>query len=421
MACKPSSSSSLRSGSGQRTARHRAGGRGSRAIGRHAVSVESVVGASRGRQRFCDAAAGPAAVGALQLLFAPDTEPSDVELATLATFGVRAAQALRGERSHAHRRARARAHPCAPHRRRPGDRELSLSHTLETAVARVARAARSRPRRRLPPRGRPAEAAAGPARRPARGRRRAAARSGARPVPLARGARRRRRRRRIAGSAACATRPRKRGSRPRIAVPLLAQDEVIGLLGVYPAAGARARPRTSRRCSRACRAAGGRRAERAAARAREAARQGARARARCGARRPRSSCGAVRDLTFVRAEPVARGDAGGSREHGRRRARRRRRGHPHARRAPRVAGAEGDEGRRAAARGGRARDPRISRTAVRSAPDPASVPDGEPFCWSPRDRAESALRRQLLVAVPRARVDRPRSCRSRRRRRCSRR
>jgi serine phosphatase RsbU (regulator of sigma subunit) len=80
---------------------------------------------------------GQPAVAALQLLFSPGSEPSDVALATLATFGVRAAQALRASfqaRTVALELERTRALLGVVGQ---AISELSLAHTLETAVARV--------------------------------------------------------------------------------------------------------------------------------------------------------------------------------------------------------------------------------------------------------------------------------------------
>jgi serine phosphatase RsbU (regulator of sigma subunit) len=80
---------------------------------------------------------GQPPVGALQLLFAPGHEPSEEELARLATFGVRAAHALRAA-------IRARAVELELERTRTllavvaqAISQLSLAHTLETALARV--------------------------------------------------------------------------------------------------------------------------------------------------------------------------------------------------------------------------------------------------------------------------------------------
>jgi serine phosphatase RsbU (regulator of sigma subunit) len=80
---------------------------------------------------------GQPPVGALQLLFAAGHEPSDEELARLATFGVRAAHALRAA-------MRARAVELELERTRTllavvaqAISQLSLAHTLETALARV--------------------------------------------------------------------------------------------------------------------------------------------------------------------------------------------------------------------------------------------------------------------------------------------
>jgi len=81
---------------------------------------------------------GQPQVGALQLLFTPENEPSEAELATLATFGVRAAHALRAS-------LRARTTALELERTQAllavvgqAISQLSLAHTLDTAVARVA-------------------------------------------------------------------------------------------------------------------------------------------------------------------------------------------------------------------------------------------------------------------------------------------
>ncbi len=81
---------------------------------------------------------GQPQVGALQLLFTPEREPSEAELATLATFGVRAAHALRAS-------LRARTTALELERTQAllavvgqAISQLSLAHTLDTAVTRVA-------------------------------------------------------------------------------------------------------------------------------------------------------------------------------------------------------------------------------------------------------------------------------------------
>jgi serine phosphatase RsbU (regulator of sigma subunit) len=81
---------------------------------------------------------GEPAVGALQLLFARTDAPTEDDLRRLATFGVRAAHALRAS-------ARARTAAAELERTRAllavvgqATAELSLAHTLQTAVARVA-------------------------------------------------------------------------------------------------------------------------------------------------------------------------------------------------------------------------------------------------------------------------------------------
>jgi serine phosphatase RsbU (regulator of sigma subunit) len=81
---------------------------------------------------------GQPEVGALQLLFPPERAPSEVELATLVTFGVRAAHALRSS-------LRARTTALELERTQAllavvgqAISQLSLAHTLDTTVARVA-------------------------------------------------------------------------------------------------------------------------------------------------------------------------------------------------------------------------------------------------------------------------------------------
>ncbi len=81
---------------------------------------------------------GQPPLGALQLLFAAGRTPSEQELSRLATFGVRAAHALRAS-------ARSRAMAAELERTRAlltivgqAISQLSLAHTLETVVARVA-------------------------------------------------------------------------------------------------------------------------------------------------------------------------------------------------------------------------------------------------------------------------------------------
>jgi serine phosphatase RsbU (regulator of sigma subunit) len=81
---------------------------------------------------------GQPPVGVLQLLFAPDDEPTPEQLARLTTFGVRAAHALRTSsqsRSLALELERTRALLAVVGQ---ATAELSLTHTLDTAVDRVA-------------------------------------------------------------------------------------------------------------------------------------------------------------------------------------------------------------------------------------------------------------------------------------------
>ncbi|MGZ8701610.1 MAG: SpoIIE family protein phosphatase, partial [Gaiellaceae bacterium] len=106
-------------------------------LGRQAVEVERMAGLPGPATLSATLQLGQPSVGALQLLFSPDSEPSDVALATLATFGVRAAHALRASfqtRTVALELERTRALLAVVGQ---AISELSLSHTLETAVARV--------------------------------------------------------------------------------------------------------------------------------------------------------------------------------------------------------------------------------------------------------------------------------------------
>jgi serine phosphatase RsbU (regulator of sigma subunit) len=104
---------------------------------RHGVTVESVAGLPGAATRSATLQLGQPPIGALQLLYGPEEEPTDAELATLATFGVRAAQALR---TSIHTRTveveleRTRALLAVVGQ---AIAQLSLAHTLETAVARI--------------------------------------------------------------------------------------------------------------------------------------------------------------------------------------------------------------------------------------------------------------------------------------------
>jgi serine phosphatase RsbU (regulator of sigma subunit) len=177
---------------------------------------------------------GQPPVGTLQLLFPDGREPSENELATLRTFGVRAAQALR-----ASLRSRTLAGELERTRALLGViaqaiAQLSLAHTLDTAVARVAElldadrlAVYLREDDRLYA---AAEVGlAGPHLRVA-----------VRLLELALGPFRSREALvirnvvsdpRLAGVADAAS---ESGIEAAVAVPLLAHEEVIGLLGVFP-------------------------------------------------------------------------------------------------------------------------------------------------------------------------------------------
>ena len=263
---------------GTADARRRAGSRCSRAASAaSAVSVERVVGLPGAATLLGDAATGSALRSArCSSSFASDTEAGDVDPRDAGD--VRRARRSRpaGER-HARTSVELElgSHACAA---RPSSarrsRELSLAHTLETAVARVGELLEAD---RLAVYLREDDHAvcrragiglAGPHARL----RRTAARAHARPASLTRDARRPTTSLRITVWRAWPTRQQRRGSRPRSRSRCSRVTDVIGLLGVFH----RARPRPDGErvgaAGRARRAAGGRGAERAAARAREAAR-----------------------------------------------------------------------------------------------------------------------------------------------------
>ena len=206
-------------------------------VGRRAVSVESVSALPGAATLSATLQLGQPPLGALQLLFARDTEAGDVDLATLATFGVRAAHALRAS-------MHARAVELELGRTRAllgvvgqAISQLSLAHTLETAVARVGElleadrlAVYLREDDRL-------YAAAG------LGLAGPHARLAERLLDLTLGPFRSRGMlvvddvsadQRLSGVADAAA---EAGIVAAIAVPLLARDEVIGLLGVFPPSG----------------------------------------------------------------------------------------------------------------------------------------------------------------------------------------
>jgi serine phosphatase RsbU (regulator of sigma subunit) len=206
-------------------------------IGRQAVSVESVSALPGAATLSATLQLGQPPLGVLQLLFARDTEPGDVDLATLATFGVRAAHALRASmhaRSVELELGRTRALLGVVGQ---AISQLSLAHTLETAVARVGElleadrlAVYLREDDRL-------YAAAG------LGLAGPHARLAERLLDLTLGPFRSRGMlvvddvsadQRLSGVADAAA---EAGIEAAIAVPLLARDEVIGLLGVFPPSG----------------------------------------------------------------------------------------------------------------------------------------------------------------------------------------
>ena len=185
-------------------------------------------------------ALGQPAVGLLQLLFPPEAAPGSEQLGRLATFGVRAALALRAS-------TRARSLAVELERTRAllavvgqATAQLSLAHTLETAVDRVSELLGVQAvavylrtdSERLAPAA--AGALAGPH-----------ARVAERLLELAFGPRGRRlvaspdvaRDRRLRDVRAAA---REAGIDAALAVPLLVGDEIIGLLAVYPPRGRQA-------------------------------------------------------------------------------------------------------------------------------------------------------------------------------------
>jgi serine phosphatase RsbU (regulator of sigma subunit) len=198
--------------------------------GRTAVTVEELDGVTSAALQL-----GQPPIGTLQLLFAPGHEPTEQDLSTLAMFGVRAAHALRAS-------IRARTVAAELDRTRAllavvgqAISQLSLAHTLDTAVAHVAELLDAErvavylrederlyaaaevglagPHARLA--GRLLELALGPFRP-----------RGLLVVPDVAADPR------LAGVADAAA---ESGIRAAVAVPLLARDDVIGLLAVFPA------------------------------------------------------------------------------------------------------------------------------------------------------------------------------------------
>ena len=105
--------------------------------GRQAVGVETVSGLTDRVTTSATLQLGQPPVGALQLLFGPNAEVGDIDLATLGTFGVRAAHALRASvrtRTIAGELERTRALLGVVGQ---AIAQLSLAHTLETVVERV--------------------------------------------------------------------------------------------------------------------------------------------------------------------------------------------------------------------------------------------------------------------------------------------
>ena len=200
--------------------------------GRAPVTVEEIGGMTSAALQL-----GQPPIGALQLLFSPGHEPTEEDLGALATYGVRAAHALRAS-------IRSRTQTLELDRTRAllavvgqAISQLSLAHTLETAVARVAElldadrvAVYLRDGERLysaadvglaGPHARLAERLLELALGPFRSR-------GILVIPGVRVDPR------LAGVADAAA---EAGIEAAVAVPLLAQEDVVGLLAVFPARG----------------------------------------------------------------------------------------------------------------------------------------------------------------------------------------
>jgi GAF domain-containing protein len=211
----------------------------SRALtGRDAVVIEPMETPRAGEPSIsATLALGEPPVGALQLLFTPENAPTEDDLAVLSTFGVRAAHALRASmssRTVALELERTRALLAVVGQ---AISQLSLAHTLETAVERVAElldvdrlAVYLREDDRLyaaaglglaGPHIRLADRLLELTLGPFRSRGILAVHDVGTDPRLA-----------GVGDAAAET-----GIEAAIAVPLLARDEVIGLLGVFPKAG----------------------------------------------------------------------------------------------------------------------------------------------------------------------------------------
>ena len=178
---------------------------------------------------------GEPPLGGLRLVFDPATEPSAEELATLETFGFRAAHAVRAGERIERPDAGARAQPGAARGRRSGDRRaLALAHARDGSRP-GRRAAGDRPGRGLPPTGgRAGGGGRARARRPARPGRRGASRP--------RSSNRLRAQAGASRSADATSDPRlgsvrdavsEAGIEAAVVVPLRAAGELIGLLVAY--------------------------------------------------------------------------------------------------------------------------------------------------------------------------------------------
>ena len=279
--------------------------------------------------------------------------------------------------------------------------ELSLAHTLETAVERVA-ALLGVERVALYLRAEEDRLVAGRGARPrgpARARRGAPARAGARAC-----AQPRRRRwsptpRATSGSRDVRDAAREAGIGAALAAPLLVRDEVVGLLAVYPERG---RLPAENEAALLAALAGqlavavqNAQLHERATELEPAARGSARVRARRGAPPAR----ALRDLALVRAGALARQDARGARDDGRRRARRRR-------------GGDRDAGRAARA---------ASRRARSTCKDPQLADAARAILFRPRAVRRGGVQRLFRDATPYRLAARARACSSRSSRRAGRR
>ena len=192
---------------------------------------------------------GEPPLGVLQLVFESGVEPLNGSAGLLATFGVRAAQALRASESLVETQAELERSRALVAVISQAIAQLSLSHTLETAVERIAELLAVERVAVYLLDGGTAAAGRGPRpRRPARARRGAAARPRARPFPWPAGVVHLAGRGSPTCSRAFAASSRSPGSRGYLPFRCSRARRSIGLLAVYPERERDVRPRTRSRC-----------------------------------------------------------------------------------------------------------------------------------------------------------------------------